>query len=58
MKEGGREGGTIYGNGCKERITCIDRELNTIYPYGLNDNVKGVGGVSKCKNMGILQQTN
>ena len=28
--------------------TCVwYRELCTIYPYGLNDNVKGVGNVSK-----------
>ena len=23
-------------------------ELCTVYPYGLNDNVKGVGSLSKC----------
>ena len=24
------------------------RELCTLYPYGLNDNVRGVGNLSKC----------
>ena len=35
--------------GCKrlQREEFWYRELCTIYPYGLNDNVKGVGNVSK-----------
>ena len=26
------------------------RELCTFYPYGLNDNVRKVGNISKCKD--------
>ena len=30
------------------------RELCTIYPYGLNDNEKGVGDVSSRTNEGLI----
>ena len=30
------------------------RELKTIYPYGLNDNVKGVGNISKCRDRTLV----
>ena len=30
------------------------RELCTFYPYGLNDNVRGVGNISKMKGQGQL----
>ena len=30
---------------CLQREDYWYRELNTIYPYGLNDNVRGVGNV-------------
>ena len=26
------------------------REICTFYPYGLNDNVRKVGNISKCKD--------
>ena len=33
------------------------RELCTFYPYGLNDNVRGVGNISKMKGH-FLTETN
>ena len=33
------------------------RELGTIYPYGLNDNVKRIGNISKSNNKGIVVWT-
>ena len=36
----------------KEDYWC--RELCTIYPYGLNDNVKGVGNISRVINETVV----
>ena len=30
------------------------RELKTIYPYGLNDNIRGLGNISKLKNEPVV----
>ena len=37
-----------------EREVYWCRELCTFYPYGLNDNVRGVGNISKMKGHGQL----
>ena len=33
------------------------RELCTVYPYGLNDNVRKVGNVSKCGPELVISST-
>ena len=38
--------------GWKERT--IGVESCTFYPYGLNDNVRKVGNISKCKDVNTL----